>query len=164
MKEKLKKIYNKLPIEFSFTSYKIIFIFLPPIFGVIYNRIRDKNANVKNEYFYIQLYFISYLFSLIPLVIYFIKYRKQKEEDNENLDIPQKDEESNSNQNVIQQEVEKQQKHHILIGVLIIIILCIDAVIFRYFDYKGTTDKKTVGLAYKIIILLILSFYILQLL
>ena len=162
MKEKLKQIYNKLPIAFSFTSYKIIFIFLPPIFGVIYNRIRDKNANVKNEYFYIQLYFISYIFSLIPLIIYLITNRKQKEKNNENLDNPQQDEESNSNQNVIQQEVEKQQKHHILFGLLIIIFLCIDAVIFRHFDYEGTTDKKTIGLVYKIPILFLLTYFILE--
>ena len=85
MKEKLKQIYRKLPFEFSFTSYKIIFIFLFPIFGVIYNRIRDKNAIYKNEYFYIQLYFISYLFSFIPLLIYMIIYRKNKDKNNENF-------------------------------------------------------------------------------
>ena len=162
MKEKLKKIYKKLPIEFSFTSYKIIFIFLFPVFGVIYHRIRDKNANDNNEYFYIQLYFISYLFSLIPLIIYLIKYHNQKEKSNENLDAPQNNEESNLNQNVIQQEKEKQQKHHILIGLLIIIFLCIDAVIFRHFDFEGTTDKKTIGLVYKIPILLALSIFILK--
>ena len=92
MKEKIKQIYKKLPFEFSFTSYKIIYIFIFPIFGVIYNRIRDKNANEKNEYFYIQLYFISYLFSLIPLLIYKIIYRKKKNKINESLDRPQKDE------------------------------------------------------------------------
>ena len=162
MKEKLKKIYKKLPIEFSFTSYKIIFIFLFPVFGVIYHRIRDKNANDNNEYFYIQLYFISYLFSLIPLIIYLIKYHNQKEKSNENLDAPQNNEESNLNQNVIQQEKEKQQKHHILIGLLIIIFLCSDAVMFRHFDFEGTTDKKTIGLVYKIPILLALSIFILK--
>ena len=162
MKEKLKQIYRKLPFEFSFTSYKIIFIFLFPIFGVIYNRIRDKNAIYKNEYFYIQLYFISYLFSFIPLLIYMIIYRKNKDKNNENLDTPQKNEESNFNQNIIQQEIEKRKKYHILIGLFIIIFLCSAAVAFRYFDFEGNTDKKTIGLVYKIPILFLLSHFILK--
>ena len=162
MKEKLKQIYKKLPFEFSFTSYKIIFIFLFPIFGVIYNRIRDKNAIYKNEYFYIQLYFISYLFSFIPLLIYMIIYRKNKDKNNENLDTPQKNEESNFNQNIIQQEIEKRKKYHILIGLFIIIFLCSAAVAFRHFDFEGNTDKKTIGLVYKIPILFLLSRFILK--
>ena len=162
MKEKLKQIYRKLPFEFSFTSYKIIFIFLFPIFGVIYNRIRDKNAIYKNEYFYIQLYFISYLFSFIPLLIYMIIYRKNKDKNNENLDTPQKNEESNFNQNIIQQEIEKRKKYHILIGLFIIIFLCFAAVAFRHFDFEGNTDKKTIGLVYKIPILFLLSRFILK--
>jgi len=162
MKEKLKQIYRKLPFEFSFTSYKIIFIFLFPIFGVIYNRIRDKNAIYKNEYFYIQLYFISYLFSFIPLLIYMIIYRKNKDKNNENLDTPQKNEESNFNQNIIQQEIEKRKKYHILIGLFIIIFLCSAAVAFRHFDFEGNTDKKTIGLVYKIPILFLLSRFILK--
>ena len=162
MKEKLKQIYRKLPFEFSFTSYKIIFIFLFPIFGVIYNRIRDKNAIYKNEYFYIQLYFISYLFSFIPLLIYMIIYRKNKDKNNENLDTPQKNEESNFNQNIIQQEIEKRKKYHILIGLFIIIFLCSAAVAFRHFDFEGNTDKKTIGLVYKIPILFLLSHFILK--
>ena len=162
MKEKLKQIYKKLPFEFSFTSYKIIFIFLFPIFGVIYNRIRDKNAIYKNEYFYIQLYFISYLFSFIPLLIYMIIYRKNKDKNNENLDTPQKNEESNFNQNIIQQEIEKRKKYHILIGLFIIIFLCFAAVAFRHFDFEGNSDKKTIGLVYKIPILFLLSRFILK--
>ena len=162
MKEKLKQIYRKLPFEFSFTSYKIIFIFLFPIFGVIYNRIRDKNAIYKNEYFYIQLYFISYLFSFIPLLIYMIIYHKNKDKNNENLDTPQKNEESNFNQNIIQQEIEKRKKYHILIGLFIIIFLCSAAVAFRHFDFEGNTDKKTIGLVYKIPILFLLSRFILK--
>ena len=162
MKEKLKQIYRKLPFEFSFTSYKIIFIFLFPIFGVIYNRIRDKNAIYKNEYFYIQLYFISYLFSFIPLLIYMIIYRKNKDKNNENLDTPQKNEESNFNQNIIQQEIEKRKKYHILIGLFIIIFLCSAAVAFRHFDFEGNSDKKTIGLVYKIPILFLLSHFILK--
>ena len=162
MKEKLMQIYRKLPFEFSFTSYKIIFIFLFPIFGVIYNRIRDKNAIYKNEYFYIQLYFISYLFSFIPLLIYMIIYRKNKDKNNENLDTPQKNEESNFNQNIIQQEIEKRKKYHILIGLFIIIFLCSAAVAFRHFDFEGNSDKKTIGLVYKIPILFLLSRFILK--
>ena len=162
MKEKLKQIYKKLPFEFSFTSYKIIFIFLFPIFGVIYNRIRDKNAIYKNEYFYIQLYFISYLFSFIPLLIYMIIYHKNKDKKNENLDTSQKNEESNFNQNIIQQEIEKRKKYHILIGLFIIIFLCSAAVAFRHFDFEGNTDKKTIGLVYKIPILFLLSRFILK--
>ena len=162
MKEKLKQIYRKLPFEFSFTSYKIIFIFLFPIFGVIYNRIRDKNAIYKNEYFYIQLYFLSYLFSFIPLLIYMIIYRKKKDKKNENFDTSQKNEESNFNQNIIQQEIEKRKKYHILIGLFIIIFLCSAAVAFRHFDFEGNTDKKTVGLVYKIPILFLLSHFILK--
>ena len=165
MKEKIKQIYKKLPFEFSFTSYKIIYIFIFPLFWVIYNRIRDKNANEKNEYFYIQLYFISYLFSLIPLLIYKIINRRKKNKTNESLDGPQKDEEEeglNLNHNVIQKEIEKQRKNYILIGSFIIIFLCSAAVAFRHFDWEGNTDKKTIGLVYKIPILFLLSRFILK--
>ena len=165
MKEKIKQIYKKLPFEFSFTSYKIIYIFIFPIFGVIYNRIRDKNANEKNEYFYIQLYFISYLFSLIPLLIYKIINSRKKNKTNESLDGPQKDEEGeglNLNHNVIQKEIEKQRKNYILIGSFIIIFLCSAGVAFRHFDWEGNTDKKTIGLVYKIPILLFLSHFVLK--
>ena len=42
MKDKLKKCYKKIPIEISISSYKLIFIFLFPAFGVAHNKFKDK--------------------------------------------------------------------------------------------------------------------------
>ena len=162
MKEKLKKIYRKLPFEFSFQNYKIIFIFLFPVFGVVYNRIRDKNANDKNEFFYIELYFISYLFSFIPLIIYLLIYRKRREKGKERLSQTQKIEEPEPFQNIISQEIKKQKKLYYLKGLIIIIFLCSVGIAFRHFDFEGNTDKKTIGLVYKIPILFFLSYIILN--
>ena len=165
MREKMKKIFKKLPCGFSIQSYKLIFIFLFPIFGVVYNRIRDKNAIVKNEFFYIQLYFISYLFSFIPLLIYFCKYRTREDKSNKENSIERNtefvNEDNNSNILILQQENHKRKKH-LLLGILIIILLCIDSVGYNYLDYQGLWDKGSVGLAFKIPILFLLSYFILK--
>ena len=158
---KKQKICSKIPCGFSIENYKIIFIFLFPIFGVVYNRIRDKNANVKNEYFYIQLYFISYLFSFIPLLIYLIKYRTKKEK---NIEPPKEEgeEENNLEKNAILQFISRRNKIKKIKSIVIIICLCSIGIAFRYFDWKGNTDKKTIGLVYKIPILFLLSYFILK--
>ena len=77
MREQLKNCYQKLPFEFYIQNYKIIFIFLFPIFGVVYNQIRERNTK-KNEFFFLELYFISYLFSFIPYLIEFSICRPKK--------------------------------------------------------------------------------------
>ena len=165
MKEKIKKCCKKLPLEFYIQNYKIIFIFLFPIFGVIYNRIRDKNAKVKNEYFYMELYFISYLFSFIPFLIYIIKYRKKKGQTRNEINVNDDNNEKNEDEKkegLISLEISKKGKKRVLKGLILIIFLCSTSIAFRHFDYEGNTDKKTIGLVYKIPFLFFLSFLILQ--
>ena len=75
---KLKNCCKKIPLELSIQSYKLIFIFLFPVFGVAHNRFRDQYLTVPHEFFNIFLYYLSYLFSLIPFIIYQILNRTQK--------------------------------------------------------------------------------------
>ena len=161
MKEKLKKIYQKLTFEFSIQSYKIIFIFLFPIFGVVYNTIREKNA-VRNEYFYIQLYFISYLVSFIPLLFYLIIYRTKKNRTISISSLHLKNYGIVPTIKIIPKKVTPKPKIFGRKSILIIIFLCLIAVIFRHFDYDGGFDKKTIGLVYKILIYLFLCYFILK--
>ena len=159
MKEKSKKCCKKVPLEFYIQNYKIIFIFLFPIFGVIYNRIRYIFLNGKNNIFFsLELYFISYLFSFIPFIIYIIKYRTKKERA-KNDDIIN---EGEKEIDIISLEISKKEKKHKLKGFLIIILLCSTSLAFRYLDYQDNIDKKTIGLVYKIPFLFILSFFVLK--
>ena len=159
MKEKSKKCCKKVPLEFYIQNYKIIFIFLFPIFGVIYNRIRYIFLNGKNNIFFsLELYFISYLFSFIPFIIYIIKYRTKKERA-KNDDIIN---EGEKDIDIISLEISKKEKKHKLKGFLIIILLCSTSLAFRYLDYQDNIDKKTIGLVYKIPFLFILSFFVLK--
>ena len=82
MKEKCKKICKYIPFEFSFQNYKIIFIIICPIFGVLNHRIRNLylQESYKHEYFNMFLYFLSYIISSIPLLIYLIANRTNKEQ------------------------------------------------------------------------------------
>ena len=80
-KSKCKKIWKCLPFEFSFENYKMILLVICPLFGVAHHRIRDKcgPSNNENEYFNMILYFLCYIFSSIPLLIYLIATRIKRE-------------------------------------------------------------------------------------
>ena len=65
---------KKCPFEISITSYKLIFVFIFPICGVLQNRLRDEYIPNENEYFLTLLYYLSYLFSFIFLIIMRLLY------------------------------------------------------------------------------------------
>ncbi len=77
MKEQCKKKFEKLPFEFYLQNYKIIFTIICPLFGVAHHKIREiyVSGPNNNEYFNIFLYFLSYIFSIIPLIIFTITNR-----------------------------------------------------------------------------------------
>ena len=169
MKQKLKNIYKKLPFEFSFPNYKIIYIFLSPVFGVAHHRLRDKyvDGNLEhNEYFQMLLYFLSYNFSFIPLLIFLITYRTKNNITKEEIEkLPIKEEvdgDIDSKKMIVEKEIQKQKKKILLKNIGIILFLCVIGIIFSYFNIIGNTDKKTIGLSYKIPILFILSYLILK--
>ena len=163
MEEKSKNCCQKLPLEFHYQNYKIVFIFLLPLFGVLYNKIRWSIIEDENTYFVMHLYFISYLFSSVPVLIdYIISRRKKKlinEENNNNL---KKNEVVIANQKISLLQFSKKPKIFSLKGIMIITILCGSSIGYRYFDFEGYEEKKTIGLSYKIAILFLLSHLILK--
>ena len=115
MKTKFKNFFKKIPIEISISSYKLIFIFLFPIFGVAHNRFRDKYLETSYEFFNIFLYYISYCFSLIPFLLLMILNRpkrlerkaEQEKEEQENINISNS---LNDNIEIIEEEEQKRKR------------------------------------------------------
>ena len=162
MRENLKNCYQKLPFEFYIQNYKIIFIFLFPIFGVIYNQIRERKAK-RTEFFFLELYFISYLFSFIPYLIEFSICRPKKNNNTDEInDLSHKSEISILNQTIELIHTPNTKRKNFIKSIIFIIFLCGVSIAFRHFDYEATFDKKTIGLVYKIPILFLLSYLILK--
>ena len=168
MKEKLRKFCQKLPIRFHYQNYKIIFVFLFPIFGVVYNRIRDKNVKIRYEYFFMEAYFISYLFAFIPYIIEYLicEHKNGKEKNYYEIYDDSKEQAiiiSNHSVNLVKvKKVEKDVLIKRIIFIALIVFMCSSCIAFRHFDFEGAFDKKTMGLVYKIPILFILSYFILK--
>ena len=162
-KETCKKIWKYIPFEFSFQNYKIIFIVICPLFGVAHHRIRDKcgPSNNKNEYFNMILYFLSYIFSSIPLLIYLLTTRIKKEPKKHKEEEDTESEELNRHQ-IVNEEFRKQEKKNMIIHILLIIFLLFVSVVFCHFNLIFSVDKKTIGLSYKIPIFFLLSYFILK--
>ena len=170
MKEKFKKIkkcYEKLPIEISISDYKLIYVFIFPIFGVLHNRFRDKYLKLYYEYFNIFLYYLSYLFSFIFLIIIkFINKKKPKvtmdqNKADENDDI-NSDSESIDSKDIISKYNKFQKKVLIIKNTIIILFLCAASLAYNHFNYEAFIDKKTIGIAYKIPEFFLLSYLILK--
>ena len=163
MKEKCKKICKYIPFEFSFQNYKIIFIVICPLFGVAHHRIRDKYAQQSNnnKYFNMFLYFLSHIFSSIPLLIYLIVNRIKKEPKKPKDEEDTENEELNQNQ-IINEEIKKIEKKDTINHILLIIFLLFVSIVFSYFNIVCNIDKKTIGLSYKILIFFLLSYFILK--
>ena len=91
---------------------------------------------------------ICYIFSSIPLLINFlttrdkIKSKKQKEEEDT------ESEELNQNQ-MVNEELQKQEKRVMIRHILLIIFLLFVSVVFCHFNVICNIDKKTIGLSYK---------------
>ena len=170
MKEKFKKIkkcFEKLPIEISISDYKLIYVFIFPIFGVLHNRFRDKYLKLYYEYFNIFLYYLSYLFSFIFLIIIkFINKKKPKvtmdqNKADENDDI-NSDSESIDSKDIISKYNKFQKKVFIIKNTIIILFLCAASLAYNHFNYEAFIDKKTIGIAYKIPEFFLLSYLILK--
>ena len=163
---KLKNCCKKIPLELSIQSYKLIFIFLFPVFGVAHNRFRDQYLTVPHEFFNIFLYYLSYLFSLIPFIIYQILNRTQKVkiESEKDLDTLQEKEPNliEETNTLIENETKKKQRILMLLNILILIFLCGVSLAYNHFNFEAYIDKKTIGLAYKIPEFFLLSFIILK--
>ena len=167
MKTKFKNFFKKIPIEISISSYKLIFIFLFPIFGVAHNRFRDKYLETSYEFFNIFLYYISYCFSLIPFLLLMILNRpkrlerkaEQEKEEQENINISNS---SNDNIEIIEEEEQKRKRKELIINISILIFLCGISLTYNHFNFESYYDKKTIGLAYKIPEFFLLSFVILK--
>lgn len=170
MKEKFKKIkkcFEKLPIEISISDYKLIYVFIFPIFGVLHNRFRDKYLKLYYEYFNIFLYYLSYLFSFIFLIIIkFINKKKPKvtmdqNKADENDDL-NSDSESIDSKDIISKYNKFQKKVLIIKNTIIILFLCAASLAYNHFNYEAFIDKKTIGIAYKIPEFFLLSYLILK--
>lgn len=167
MKTKFKNFFKKIPIEISISSYKLIFIFLFPIFGVAHNRFRDKYLETSYEFFNIFLYYISYCFSLIPFLLSMILNRpkrlerkaEEEKEEQENIKISNS---LNDNIEIIEEEEQKRKRKELIINISILIFLCGISLTYNHFNFESYYDKKTIGLAYKIPEFFLLSFVILK--
>ena len=167
MKTKFNNFFKKIPIEISISSYKLIFIFLFPIFGVAHNRFRDKYLETSYEFFNIFLYYISYCFSLIPFLLLMILNRpkhlerkaEQEKEEQENINISNS---LNDNIEIIEEEEQKRKRKELIINISILIFLCGISLTYNHFNFESYYDKKTIGLAYKIPEFFLLSFVILK--
>ena len=167
MKEKLKICYQKLPFEISITSYKLIFVFIFPVFGVAHNRFRDKYLFEPYEYFNILLYYLSYLFSFILLIIFKYINRNnngiKKEKDlNQRKNSQLSDDENLEFQNPLSWIVEHNNKIKTIKSIFIILILCSASLAYNHFNFEAFIDKKTIGIAYKIPEFFLLSFIFLK--
>jgi hypothetical protein len=166
MKEKLKKICKKFPIEISIQNYKLIFIFIFPVFGVAHNRMRDKYLFSYHEYFNILIYYISYTLSFIPLIIYLILNRQKARERlsiqslksiNDDLEIK-----GDMVTKQLTQEEKKQKKINLIRTIIFFIVLCSISLAYNHFNFESFVEKKTIGLAYKIPEYFLLSYFILR--
>ena len=177
---------QKFPIELSFCSYKLIFVFIFPIFGVLQINLRKKYIPNDNEYFISFLYYLSYLFSFIFLIIKKILYKndekKEKDEENEEEEENIKKEDSindsrnesetqiiisekrtinNSSINIFD-NIRENKKFKKFLFIFIILFICASSISFNHFDFESFYDKRTIGMAYKIPDFFILSHFILK--
>ena len=168
MKEKFKKCCEKIPIQISITSRKLAFIFIFPAFGVAHNKFKDKYLKIYFEYFNILIYYISYFFSFIPLIIYTINNRAKKSENINNNEDPNSTNssiyklEEEPNKDIVDLEDKKRKKIFIIKSIIILAVLCGISLAYNHFNYESFVEKKTIGLAYKIPEFFLLSFLILR--
>ena len=179
---------KKCPFEISITSYKLIFVFIFPICGVLQNRLRDEYIPNENEYFLTLLYYLSYLFSFIFLIIMRLLYsnneikeeadeieageeNKKDESMNESKDNSKDESESESivkekkNNNILSNSLMKAMKNKRIrkfLFIFIILLICASSLAYNHFDFEGYYDKRTIGMAYKIPEFFLLSHFILE--
>ena len=142
MKEKCKKICKYIPFEFSFQNYKIIFIIICPIFGVLNHRIRNLylQESYIHEYFNMFLYFLSYIISSIPLLIYLIANRTNKEQNKPKVEEDTENEELSQNQ-IINQEIKKRGGGGVIRHILLVVLLFFVGSVRCRFDFTFDVDE-----------------------
>ena len=102
----MAKKCKKCPFEISFPSYKLIYVFIFPIFDIFFYKIEEKYLKINHEYFTAFLYYLSYLFSFIFIIIMKIINRRRKVEhkeekiNEEEEEEEEKEEENNENSNI----------------------------------------------------------------
>ena len=111
MKEKCLDCYDRLPFEFSISSYKLIFVFIFPLFGVAHNRFRDKYLKEPHEYFNILLFYISYIFSFILFIIFKIISRRNKKNIKSKEQLIKNTDEDTENQNALEEVLKKKKSN-----------------------------------------------------
>ena len=179
---------KKCPIEISISSYKLIFVFIFPIFGVLQYKLRNKYISQDEEYFRAFCYYLSNIFAFIFLIIMRIKNRNniKKEEievkeekyeqenqinevsKNESKDVSdleivlpeQKSKESESTN--IFKNLWKNKNFSKFLFIFIILFICATSLTFNHFQFESYLEERTIGMAYKIPDFFILSSLILK--
>ena len=179
---------KKCPIEISISSYKLIFVFIFPIFGVLQYKLRNKYISEDKEYFRAFCYYLSNIFAFIFLIIMRIRNRNniKKEEievkgekyeqenqinevsKNESKDVSdleivlpeQKSKESESTN--IFKNLWKNKNFSKFLFIFIILFICASSLSFNHFQFDSYLEERTIGMAYKIPDFFILSSLILK--
>ena len=100
---------KKCPIEISIISYKLIFVFIFPIVGVLQAKLRQKYILNEQEYFRAFSYYLSYIFSFFFIIIMRILYRNnKKKEEKEEKEEDNKKEEAINNSKDESSEIESE--------------------------------------------------------
>ena len=157
----MKKCCKKIPIEFHISDYKLIFVFIFPICEILNTKIREKYLIKYYEFFLALSTYLSYLLSILFLII--IKIRTQTYK----LGMNVKDDASTNNneiknQGIINIEIKKENAKQTIKNILYIIVLSGINMCFSHFNYESFHDKRTIGLSYKILIFFLLSYFILK--
>ena len=158
----MREFCKKIPLEFHISDYKLIFVFLFPICEILQTKIKQKYLKAYYEFFLIFVTYLSYLFSLIFLIIINLrtsnhKIGKEKKEisnDNDNIDIKTK--------GIFNSEVQKTARKKSIKSIIYIIILSGINMCYSHFNFESFIDKRTIGTSYKILLFFLLSHFILK--
>ena len=158
----MREFCKKIPLEFHISDYKLIFVFLFPICEILQTKIKQKYLKAYYEFFLIFATYLSYLFSLIFLIIINLrtsnhKIGKEKKEisnDNDNIDIKTK--------GIFNSEVQKTARKKSIKSIIYIIILSGINMCYSHFNFESFIDKRTIGTSYKILLFFLLSHFILK--
>ena len=185
----MAKYCKKYPLEISFTNYKLILAFIYPIFEILNNKVQKKYLTKSYEYFRILSYYLSYLFSFIFVIILRIFNRKnkieipvkkeeQKEEENEEEGEKEDPNDiskfeisnfTNNKRDLVNKKARtsfrkilKQKKYKKYVNIFILLFICGMSMAYNHIDYYSYFDKQTIGMAYKIPLFFVLSYFILK--
>ena len=156
-------------IEFHCNDYKLIFVFIFPLCEILNTKIREQYISNDNRFFRIFMNNLSYLFSFIFLIILYFRNKKEKAKINK-MDLNElisndpsiNEVESKNSEGVVNLELKKKEKKKLIQNILFILVLSSISFVYNYFNYESFIDKRTIGMAYKILIFFLLSYLILK--